>query len=500
MSLEYSYKDIEWCRGVFHKSDECFCDCNIIVPDSMDDIAKTIFVKALPSVSDSKCENGKITLNGQVKITLLYIGENENGRLFTLTTVQPFSHIINAPEVSDEFIPLVTPLSCNVSYSLVNSRRIKATAAVRFSASSYKSNRTRVLTAVTGAEFLECEKTFVSARSICTKSIIVTDNAELGAGKAPITSLLKYNVRIADSDFKPLNNKVIVKGSLNVSLLYCAGEALSDASVTIPFTEVLEAEGVSPSCITNVSLSVADCEIHPDTDLSGEYRMLDVNVILSAYIRAFAAEKVNTITDLYLPGGALNKTSIPVSIYNSVPECTEDEFFKESITLPSASPSISRVVDAECRIGEITAMDSTASGIAEVTIMYLPPASSSLNTFTAKIPITHKFASASIQNLRCEVNHIGYAITGDDTLEIRLSVRFSALCDSEEQISVISECTEEKYSPPHRPSVIVSFVNQGDSLWSIAKKHNISLSHLASANSLDENAILTVGEKLIIPR
>lgn len=500
MSLEYSYKDIEWCHGVFHKSDECFCDCNIIVPDSMDDIAKTICVKALPSVSDSKCENGKITVNGQVKITVLYIGENENGRLFTVTTAQPFSHIINAPEVSDEFISLVTPLCCNVSYSLVNSRRIKATAAVRFSASSYKNNRTKALTAVTGAEFRACEKSFISARSICTKSIIITDNAELGAGKAPITTLLKYNVRIADSDFKALNNKVIVKGNLNVSVLYCSEETLSDATITIPFTEVLEAEGVSPSCITNVSLSVADCEIRPDTDLSGEYKMLDVNIILSACIRAFAVEKANTITDLYLPGGALNKTSVPIKIRSSVTECTEDEFFKESITLPSASPSISRVVDTECRIGEMAASDSTASGNAEITIMYLSPANSSLNTFTSKIPITHKFTSASIQNLRCEVNHVGYAITGDDTLEIRLSVRFSALCDSEEQISVISECTEEKYTPPHRPSVIVSFVNQGDSLWSIAKKHNISLSHLASANSLDENSILTIGEKLIIPR
>ena len=71
MSIDYSYKDIEWCQRVFNKSEECFCDAGIIVPDSMDDIAKVLCVKALPSVTDSKCENGRVTVSGQVKITFL---------------------------------------------------------------------------------------------------------------------------------------------------------------------------------------------------------------------------------------------------------------------------------------------------------------------------------------------------------------------------------------------------------------------------------------------
>ncbi len=500
MSLDYSYKDIEWCQGLFHKSDECFCDVGIIVPDSMDDIAKTICVKALPSVSDSKCENGKITVNGQVKITVLYIGENENGKIFALSTTQPFSHIINAPDVTDEHLSLVTVNCCGVNYSLVNSRRLKITASLRFSSSSYKNSRAKVLSNVTGAEFIASEKSFLCARTICTKNIIVTDNIELGAGKAPISTILKHNIKISDSDFKPLNNKVIAKGNISLGILYSSEDTLSDAVVTIPFTEVLEAEGVSPSCITNVSLSVADCEVRPDTDLSGEYKMLDVSIILSAHITAFAREKINTITDLYLPGGALNKTSLPISIRDSIEELIEEEFFKDSITLPATAPTISRIVDAECHIGEVTLSDLTATGNAEITFLYHSPSTSTLNTYTAKIPVTHKFSSESVKNLRCSVNHIGYAITGDNSLEVRLSVNFTAICSKEEQINIISDCTQEKYNPPHRSSVIVSFVNQGDSLWSIAKKYNISLASLASANAIDKNAILTVGEKLIIPR
>jgi LysM repeat protein len=42
-------------------------------------------------------------------------------------------------------------------------------------------------------------------------------------------------------------------------------------------------------------------------------------------------------------------------------------------------------------------------------------------------------------------------------------------------------------------------VQRGDSLWSIAKKNNLTVSELAKANSLGTNAILQPGRKLLIP-
>ncbi|MBQ6794971.1 MAG: DUF3794 domain-containing protein [Clostridia bacterium] len=499
MSIDYSYKDIEWCQRVFNKSEECFCDAGIIVPDSMDDIAKVLCVKALPSVTDSKCENGRVTVSGQVKITVLYIGENENGRVFTLNTTQPFSHTITSVDITEDCIPRIRALSAGVNHTFVNSRRIKLNAIIRLLVSCYRENRSKVLTKAAGAELLTAEKAFLAARSICTKSIIITDNAELGSGKAPVCNILNSHIRISDCDFKALNNKVIAKGNLSLSVLYSTSDNLSDASFTIPFTEVLEAEGVAPSLLTNVTLSVADCEIRPDTDLSGEYRMLDVNVVLTAHITSFSEEKVTAVTDLFLPGGAVNATALPITVTSAITPLCEEEFIRGSISLPPTAPSFSRILDTECNICDVTLSDSAAMGNAEVSIMYLS-SDMAINTYTAKIPVTHKFAHTSLSDLWCEVKHIGYAITGDNSLEVRLSVNFHANHTAGEPLTLISDCTEEEYNPPSRPSVIVSFVNAGDSLWSIAKKHNIALSKLALANALDENSILTVGEKLIIPR
>ena len=42
-------------------------------------------------------------------------------------------------------------------------------------------------------------------------------------------------------------------------------------------------------------------------------------------------------------------------------------------------------------------------------------------------------------------------------------------------------------------------VGKGDSLWTIAKKHHISIAEIAAANNLKANAPVRIGQKLIIP-
>ena len=63
----------------------------------------------------------------------------------------------------------------------------------------------------------------------------------------------------------------------------------------------------------------------------------------------------------------------------------------------------------------------------------------------------------------------------------------------------VLECFGKDYVPSiELPSNEVYIVKKGDSLYSIAKKYNISVSDLLSFNSLS-NTILSIGQKLIIP-
>ncbi len=63
---------------------------------------------------------------------------------------------------------------------------------------------------------------------------------------------------------------------------------------------------------------------------------------------------------------------------------------------------------------------------------------------------------------------------------------------------VILECFGESYNPLSLSSDEVYIVKKGDSLYSIAKKYDISVSELLKLNSLSSN-VLSVGQKIKIP-
>lgn len=57
----------------------------------------------------------------------------------------------------------------------------------------------------------------------------------------------------------------------------------------------------------------------------------------------------------------------------------------------------------------------------------------------------------------------------------------------------------EQIEPIPKETASTYIVKQGDSLWIIAKNHNVTVNSLRDKNKLDKNSILKIGQELIIP-
>ena len=497
MNTEYLYKDINFCQREFFSLSDCTCDTSLIVPDTKSDIVKIISLKATPVISDTRSEKGRIIISGQVKFNLLYIGEDESSKICTLCITTPFSHTVQT-ELEDA-ISLTDVRCLNSSYTLINSRKVKVSAHLTLSGVLYKANRVKALSSAPDAETCTKELTVLFPAVICRKSIALTDSSELPGNNSIIKSVLKTTATVSDYDCKILSNKAIVKGNVLFSVLYLSEDDISTSTVTLPFTEVVEAEGLSHGQDANIDITISDCDAIIDTNLSGEEKMLDISVLLSATITSFIKETVSVVTDIFLPKGCVKTEKTDVLLQSAIHLPSEEEFVKESITLPSPS-AFGRILDMDIDVTDIAQSDGLITANLAVTILYLPSTATQATSHTQRITVSHKTTVSSPENIGVTIKHAGYTLSDNSTVEIRLDVCFYMDSDSIENTTVFTSCKIAEYTPDKRPSVIVSFVNKGDTLWSIAKKYNISLSKLAKANDIEESSVLTIGEKLIIPR
>jgi LysM repeat protein len=75
-----------------------------------------------------------------------------------------------------------------------------------------------------------------------------------------------------------------------------------------------------------------------------------------------------------------------------------------------------------------------------------------------------------------------------------VGVRFSPTRPGTAAAAALENRPVEDVTPATTYTVV-----QGDSLWSIAKKHHITRAELAAANNLKSNAMIKIGQRLIIP-
>lgn len=497
MSFECAYKNIDYCHSEIFKVEDCLCDTSLIVPDAKSDIVKVLSVTAFPYVSDTKAESGRITINGQVKFNILYIGEGENSDICSVNTTAPFSHLISV-NMSQNALPFTTITSFNAEHTLVNSRKIKVSSLMKLCVTVYENKRQNILTSASGAQIKCKEEDFYFLSTLCRKNIPVTETVDLPGLNGEIKSLLHTSACVSDCDYKILNNKAIIKGNIQFTALYQSAD-IHTSTVSFPFTEVFEAEGLSPDNNTTIDVFVSDCDASPDTDLSGEYKMLNISLILSADVISFKKEDSCVVSDIYLPRKRLKTESCQIPVQSLFNYSHEEEFVKETIRLNPSQPAIEKILSSHVLITEVAVEGNTVNAVALTSILYRS-SDSSINCHSVKIPFAHKLSQSNIKTVSPKVKHEGYVISDGASIELRLSIDFSVLSVFEESITVFTLCEECEHTPEKRPSVVVSCINKSCSMWDVAKKYNIPVSALASANAMDENSSLSSGCKLIIPR
>ncbi|MBE7030555.1 MAG: DUF3794 domain-containing protein [Ruminococcaceae bacterium] len=519
MVIDLQREHIQWSEKLAGNVAEAVVDADIIVPDIKPDVADVLQVDATAFVGESYVQKDHVTVSGSVSYQILYLSDRteEEQRLKSITYDMPFSHQVEVRGVDDTALVSVSADVVHVEFGVVNSRKINVKTVVELNVDAVKNAGVGMVCGVSGECDMPCRTGEVHTLNMiaCTEEEFeVGDALCVPAGSPMMDELLKVDVRVDGKEVKVVNGKILAKGKVNVCALYVgANREICSMEHEIPFTEVLDVTEADPDMITDVDYRLKNVDYKIAQDNDGDATLLDFRVRIAALTRIWNTQWVTAVTDLYCPDYevGLSRTAVPVERVTdtSVSQC----IIKEDISLPPDAPGMMRIYNVIAkpyiRRVELENHKVTVEGEIDTYLLYLSSsADCPVYSHQKQIPFTHFAEAPSSENgatpdVRVNVDHINYSFHSATDAQVRMVVSVDTRVTGTGTVDVVADVTADeecRFDHKNQASIVIYFVQKGDSLWEIAKRYHTTVEAIAGVNRLDPDGIITPGMQLLIPK
>ena len=508
MDLKVTNTALEISSEICRSENSFGAESDLIVPDNMPDILSILQISANAATSACDPQNARVLLTGNVFFNILDVADTPQREVRAINTGAVFSNIFSAPGVRDA-MPVMSEVSVSsISYNLANCRKLSVHSDLLGRITVYSNSQLSLPTEIEGAEiqFVPVTCSVIKARGSAQET--VTDSFELSPDKRSATEILRDEVKILDRAIKIIRNKAIIKGTIGVSILYGSEGGIQQFRGEIPFTKVVNVDGLEEDMNVEYTIDVQGWETELSANEAGENRSIDVETMLYFNIFGKQTQSCSAITDAYFPGQRLICEKQSLSLCSSSEAETEECGVKGSIRLPAAFGEIDLVHDisGSPRITRVTRDDGdiVVEGSAAISVLYrtlnpeLPTASYSCDVEFRHILNGSKYSDLPV--VTAELKNMSCSISGSGTIEVRgiavMTIESRSSCDR----SVVTSVSLEVEDTVEAPSILISYISSDRSLWEIAKSYNISRDKLMAANDIKTEEELKGRRALIIPR
>lgn len=479
-------------------------ETEILISDYLPPVFKLVKCFAKPVVLQKQLQPGKLTLEGYLRCTVYYQGEEDAGLCQTEQKL-PFNKVLELPEFS--FTAWTAQVESQTEYlncRSVNSRRIEVRGAVGLVAAVHTQLKTEVITALSDGGVEQKLTTLNGVRRAAVLEKLVTVEGELSFPSLP-EAILDIAGTATVRDLKILNGKAVAKGDLTVLCAWRAegDHALQSQRLELPFNQVLDVDGLSEDCrclcvAEPVGFTVAQGEGDAPSTLSATlmlrlraWRPYQLQCVADAFSTRFetalTAQKVQTETLLC----ALNETT---TLTGSGP--LPDAGAKILACFASIGPA--QLVEQESGWALSARVVVTAFG--ENSLLELE---SYEKTLELSLPLKAKAPSDaelypecwfSTEDLQCSC--------AGGALEVSVTVRVEGAVLSRSETVCVGgiELGEALKSADPDVSLRIYYAQAGEELFAIAKHYYVSPGQMLAANELAEGTTtIENAQRLLVP-
>ena len=480
----------------------------VIVPDYCPDIARIITADGKVYIHSRELRDGKATVTGTVRVTVLYTPDGEGG-IRTLEFAMPFSVESDNRSLADCVFLEADTRTEFLESRMLNPRKVFTHCKLVTRMTGYQKAPLSFSTDLEAEDQLCVEKRQEQQRitlltHIAEKDFTFTEEMNLSPGRAGAAELLNSQVCGSVTESKIVGSKLIFKGVFSISLLYRSadGKYYTTAS-DLPFSQIMEVEGAAEGCTPSLRLQMTGTDLQIDGD-DAEGRQIAVTLYLHATALLREEQDVTLLNDLYSTSYETSYEAEPLSVTGFFETFTRRQTVREVLEIGVVADSILSLT-ASCGAVSVSREGETTDLRTEVNVraLYLDEGGVPLMversfdiTSQLELPEDCKVSASAV----CPEEIQGSL--GDRGIEVRFPVDFRAEAVSRLKKVCITTAKLDTESPKDSvgtPSLVLRCLGKQESPWDLAKKYNTTIAMIQAANQLEDGEIPR--EKLLlIPR
>ena len=504
MELNLKRAEHEYYEPVAFAPFSCETMRESIVPDSCADIARIIDTRGIVCLTGRDLAgDGRISATGTVEVSVIYIPEQGTGPR-SLRFQLPFQCYSEGVGDGDWAYLDVRAELRSIDTRALNPRKVLTRADVVLYPTACRHVK---LDLCVGAEddgkiqILPDKRKLQVVEAVREREFTFSEEMTLAPGREAMEELLAARVDLGSTDSKLIGNKLVVKGLLDVSVLYrdTAGH-VGLLRQEMPYSQILDGTGLEESMEERAVCRIGGFSCFLGSDMGDEPgRAVTLEVQLLARSTAWSQKEIELVTDLYSIDG-------PVVCENSTLEMNED--IQQDLRRGSARETLETGTAVKSVIDtQVDCLGASATGDSlEVSVrarcLYLDENNalgSTGRTFTVSCPAD---LSQDSRILDTQVGHGDVMVNiVPEGVELRFSVDCTLTAARRTKVPCISgvQAGEEETTSSPTPSVILRKLRDGETLWSVAKQYRTTKKAILDVNELQEDALPT-DRLLLIPK
>lgn len=485
------------------------------VSDSRQDIDKIIISQGQVVIDETEPMVDRIRVKGHVSYKILYSVAKAEGELDSMEGSVGFEETINV----DDLLPSYdTSVSCemeDLNISMIHSRKIAVKGLLQMKIDVTEQDVLEGAVGIENGDNIQCMyKKVPYTRTVADQKDVfrVRELVPIPQSKPNIRKLIWHSVTVNEVETKPLDNKIGIRGELEIFLIYRAEEQmpLQYLNLDIPFNGEVECVGSMEGMTADIGVVLGETQLTVEPDEDGEERILNLEANLELEIRIYQEEELELLGDMFSTTACIDIETENFDYESLLTRNNAKTRIVERLKRKENQAGILQVcyVEGTVKVDDthVTEEGLMVEGAVEVRIVYIAEDDTRpMNSLTGFLPFTYlveakDLSPDTIYHVRPTLEQINSIMLGSDEVEIKAVVNLSIIAFAKKQCKIITDMSisEIDYEKMNQLAGIIGYmVQEEDTLWNIAKRYYTSIESIRKVNQLERDE-LTPGQKLVI--